>query len=74
MKDDFKTYVTFGLLHQHTIEGQRIDCSTVAVLHTEVAAHGIDWALNLFRDEFATAYPADRWVSEFPYKEVHLYE
>lgn len=56
-----KTYVTFGQIHTHTVNGKTFDKDSVAVIEAEDNSAGRDKAFELFDDKFFTTYTEDQW-------------
>lgn len=52
-----KTYVTFGQIHYHEINGKVLDKNCVAVLNCNSAEHGRALAQELFNNKFCFEYP-----------------
>ena len=64
-----KTYVTFGFIHHHEIDGKVFDKDSVAVIETKTEAEGRKRAFELFGQKFASWYteaPTDKFLSYFP--------
>lgn len=56
-----KTYVTFGRIHVHVINGTTFDADCVAVISCANADHGRVMAMDLFQGEFSTTYHEDQF-------------
>ena len=54
-------YVTFGQTHTHRVDGQTLDCDTVAVFMAESDADGRNKAFELFGPKFFTDYHDKQW-------------
>ena len=65
-----KTYVTFGQVHVHSVNGKTFDKDCVAVIECESQKEGRDKAVNYFNNVFFTTYFEDDWdekaLSYFP--------
>jgi hypothetical protein len=65
-----KTYVTFGQVHTHRINGKTLDCNCVAVINCNNPEHGRDMAFELFGRKFCMEYPEHKFnmssMSYFP--------
>lgn len=57
----YKTYVTFGQDHTHSIGGQTFDKDCVAVITTEKQEEGRDKAFELFGPKWCFEYPEHHW-------------
>lgn len=55
------TYVTFGQIHCHNIDGKILDKDTVAVIPSKSEEQGRQRALELFGTRFFTTYYDDQW-------------
>jgi len=62
-----KTYVTFGQVHTHRVNGKTFDCDCVAVIECEDAKSGRERAFELFGPKFFTTYFDDQWNGELDY-------
>ena len=51
-----KTYVTFGQVHAHSVNGKTFDKDCVAVIHAPTHKEGREVAFELFGDKFFTTY------------------
>lgn len=51
-----KTYVTFGQVHTHRVNGKTFDCDCVAVVNGDR-----DQVVELFGLEFCTTYSEESW-------------
>lgn len=56
-----KTYVTFGQIHAHSVNGKTFDKDCVAVIHAETAEKGRELAFEYFGPKFAFEYPEDEF-------------
>lgn len=56
-----KTYVTFGQIHVHSINGKTIDKDCVAVINHTEDEDGRDIAFELFGKKFCMEYPEKYW-------------
>jgi len=54
-----KTYVTFGQVHYHEINGKVFDKDCVAVIHCENPKQGRDLAFEYFGQQFCFEYPEE---------------
>lgn len=54
-----KTYITFGQIHAHSINGKTVDKDCVAVINAETYKKGRDLAMSWFNGEFHNSYPED---------------
>ncbi len=61
MSNIVKTYVTFGQLHIHSVNGKTLDKDTVAVIFAPSATEGREKAFEYFGHEFFTTYTDDTW-------------
>lgn len=50
------TYVTFGQVHAHRVNGKTFDANSVAVIHRETAEAGRNAAFEYFGQKFFTTY------------------
>ena len=57
-----KTYVTFGHIHTHSINGITFDKDCVAVIEADTANAGRDKAFALFGPQFCTTYTNAAYV------------
>lgn len=53
------TYVTFGQIHTHSINGKTLDTNCVAVIKSEDAEKGREIVFQLFGSKFCMEYPED---------------
>lgn len=56
-----KTYVTFGQVHIHSVNGKTFDKDCVAVIESESAARGRKLAFQYFDRKFCFEYPEDHF-------------
>jgi len=56
-----KTYVTFGQIHVHSINGRTFDKDCVAVIESESAAKGRELAFQYFGKKFCFEYPENHF-------------
>ena len=56
-----KTYVTFGQIHAHRVNGTTFDCDSVAVIDASDATQGRARAVELFGQQFFTTYTEDQF-------------
>lgn len=56
-----KTYVTFGQIHVHRINGKTFDKDCVAVIESENAKTGRELAFECFAGKFHRTYPEDKF-------------
>ena len=56
-----KTYITFGQVHTHAINGQTFDKDCVAVIESEGPVSGRKKAFELFGKYFCFEYPEKYW-------------
>ena len=73
-----KTYVTFGQIHRHVINGTVFDKDCVAVITTNNPKEGREKAFELFGKQFCFEYP-EQYKSEinmqyFPRGEIEVSE
>ena len=66
-----KTYVTFGQVHTHRVNGITFDADCVAVIESADYASGRERAVELFGPKFCTSYfdeefEHDKMLSYFP--------
>lgn len=64
-----RTYVTFGQVHRHIINGTVYDKDCVAVIHCDDSLHGRELAFAYFGREFCFEYPEKYWkgnMAHFP--------
>ena len=54
-----KTYVTFGQIHVHSVNGKTFDKDCVAVIEASTEARGREMAFEFFNNKFFTTYPKD---------------
>lgn len=54
-----KTYVTFGQIHTHSINGKTFDKDCVAVIECKDAKEGRERAFEYFDSKFCFEYPED---------------
>jgi len=56
-----KTYVTFGQVHVHSVNGKTFDKDCVAVLEAPTEQEGRARAFELFKGVFCFTYPEQHW-------------
>lgn len=56
-----KTYVTFGQVHVHEVNGKLFDKDSVAVIEAESPTAGRLRAADVFGDQFFTTYTDVTW-------------
>jgi len=64
-----RTYVTFGQIHRHEIDGVVYDKDCVAVIHCNDPIHGRELAFEYFGNKFCFEYPEAYWqgrMDHFP--------
>ena len=65
-----KTYVTFGQIHTHSINGQIFDKDCVAVIHARTPQAGRNKAFEIFSTRFSFEYSEDEfnmdWMKHYP--------
>lgn len=54
-----KTYVTFGTMHKHEVNGRVFNKDCVAVIHSGSASEGRALAFEYFGPAFCFEYPED---------------
>ena len=57
-----KTYITFGQIHIHHINGKTFDKDCVAVIESPSAHEGREKAFQLFGPKFCFEYPESEWT------------
>lgn len=64
-----KTYVTFGQIHAHSVNGKTVDKDTVARIECTGPQAGRSKAFELFGDKFCFAYYESHWdeAEQLPY-------
>jgi hypothetical protein len=62
-----KTYVTFGQVHVHSVNGKTFDKDTVAVIESESPEKGREIAFETFGDKFCFEYPEAHWEGKMEY-------
>lgn len=71
-----KTYVTFGQVHVHRVNGKTFDKDCVAVIEAENATKGREKAFEYFGLKFFTTYIESEWKKEdmefFPRGYIYL--
>lgn len=72
----YKTYVTFGQSHTHSVNGHTLDKDSVAVLYTRDPDEGRALAFSLFGTAFCFEYPERKFDREslkwFPRGLIHI--
>jgi len=56
-----KTYVTFGQIHTHSVNGKTLDKDCVAVIECKNAEDGRTQAFEFFGKQFCMEYPEDKF-------------
>lgn len=56
-----KTYVTFGQIHTHSVNGKTLDKDTIAVINCSNEEQGRTTAFELFGPKFGTSYFDKQW-------------
>lgn len=56
-----KTFVTFGQVHRHEINGKVFDKDCVAVIHHELPEEGRKLAFKYFDRKFCFEYPEEHF-------------
>lgn len=73
-----KTFVTFGQVHRHNINGVLLDKDCVAVIEAETAEKGRKKAFELFGQKFCFEYSEKTWDANnmvyFPRGYIYLGE
>ena len=64
-----KTYVTFGQVHAHSVNGKTFDRDCVAVIECDSEDHGRDLAFEFFGPKFCFEWPEDK----FDMKDMEYY-
>ena len=59
-----KTYVTFGQVHVHSVNGQTFDKNCVAVINCANATEGRERAFEYFSNKFCFTYHEEEFTSE----------
>lgn len=59
-----KTFITFGQVHTHRVNGKALDCDCVAVIESSDAQTGRATAFELFGDKFFTTYTEENFDHE----------
>lgn len=59
-----KTYVTFGQVHVHSVNGKTFDKDCVAVIESDSAEQGRKLAFAYFDNKFCFEYPEQYWKEE----------
>jgi len=59
-----KTYITFGQVHAHSVNGKTFDKDCVAVINAEDAHKGRALAFEWFAGEFHRSFSDDDWNSD----------
>lgn len=59
-----KTYVTFGQVHVHSVDGKTFDKDSIAVVHyTGTPDKGREEVFRIFGPTFGTTYTEEQWES-----------
>lgn len=58
-----KTYITFGQIHTHGINGKTFDHNCIGVIEHPESESGHEIAMDIFDAKFHNAYPEDEWNS-----------
>jgi len=64
MSNSVKTYVTFGQIHVHSVNGKTFDKDCVAVINASSELRGRERAFEIFGKKFFTTYPERLWDEE----------
>ena len=56
-----KTYITFGQIHVHSINGKTLDKDCVAVIETGTLEDGQTVVREIFGEKYHHAYPETAW-------------
>lgn len=56
-----KTYVTFGQIHVHSVNGKTFDKNCVAVIESDDIISGRNRVFAIFDRKFCTSYYEDEW-------------
>lgn len=56
-----KTYVTFGQVHAHSVNGETFDKDCVAVIEADSPAEGRALAFEYFGPKFCFSYPEEHF-------------
>ena len=59
-----KTYVTFGQIHVHSVNGRTFDKDCIAVINCTDADDGRRKAFEIFKSKFCFEYHEDEWNLE----------
>ena len=59
-----KTYVTFGQVHVHVVNGKTFDKDTVAVIEATSEKEGRELAHEYFGEKFFTTYSEKYWKED----------
>lgn len=59
-----KTYVTFGQIHVHSVNGKTFDKDCVAVIEAKDAEAGRAKAFEIFGEKFCFTYPEDKFIKD----------
>jgi len=59
-----KTYVTFGQIHVHSVNGKTFDKDCVAVISAGTSDKGRDKAFEYFGPKFFTTYSEKYWKED----------
>ena len=60
-----KTYITFGQVHVHSVEGMTFDKDCVACIIHDEKVNGRDIAFELFSDKWHQSYTQERMSDGF---------
>jgi effector-binding domain-containing protein len=60
-----KTYVTFGQIHIHSVNGKTFDKDSVAVIECENEIDGRNKAFEYFDNKFFTTYFDKQWNEKY---------
>lgn len=70
------TYITFGQIHVHRVNGKTFDCDTVAVIQAENENAGREKAFEYFGDKWHQSFDEKSWkpetLSYFPKGLLHV--
>lgn len=56
-----KTYITFGQVHTHSVNGKKFDKDCVAVIHADSEADARVIAMGAFGIKWCFSYSEDQW-------------
>lgn len=58
------TYVSFGQVHKHTIDGKRLDKDTIAKITHSSHENGADIAYRLFKNKYSQEFSQEAWSDD----------